>query len=476
MVQRSTLGRQIGSVVLCQRPAAGAGAWAQARAGLPAELAQRVAAAAAPAGAAGAAGPRLELPVPTAARACPLYAELAAVDASLADLVLGMLCYDPAQRITAQQVGAQERGAGLCWRALFGRVLHCKRMASGTAPSHTLGACGARPPVTSCPALPSWVLLRRRCCTPSSMRCARCAPSSPSWRVPACSIRRLHQEPCQAGSPCQQQRRHPGLQRPAGQAARCRSAPGRRQRWSWRRQRGLRQQRRWALHCWRQRPRLLLSSRGRGSSGSSSNGRHARHPRRPSSGSRNSQQCSAARWTHGSSCRQHRRTNCSTESSYCRPGTSRPAKRCSSRRSRCRHPPGSSRRGRRAGSSPGGPLRRPWQSRRRACLRRSWRRGSGRSSAGWRPPSPMQAAFRRALSPRLAGARSRRLHGNVRMRSRPSQARKTRRTGRHSMLGWRRGASRVAAPRSQLPGTQQERQQQQPPPMKEGSCPRQQQQ
>ncbi len=101
MVKSSALGRQIGAAVLCQRPADGAAA--PAMADLPAELAQRVAAAAATEGAA---RRRLELPAPTAARTCQLCAELAVVDASLADLVLRMLCYDPAQRVTAQQVSA----------------------------------------------------------------------------------------------------------------------------------------------------------------------------------------------------------------------------------------------------------------------------------------------------------------------------------------------------------------------------------
>lgn len=109
MVQPSSLGQQIGWAALCRSPAGGAGASVQTRNDLPAELAQRIAATATSAGAAGA---RLETPAPVPARSCRLYAEVAAVDASLADLVLHMLCYDPAQRITAHQVGTQPSSAG----------------------------------------------------------------------------------------------------------------------------------------------------------------------------------------------------------------------------------------------------------------------------------------------------------------------------------------------------------------------------
>lgn len=67
------------------------------------ELEQRVAAAGVP-----------ELALPGPRRACQLRDELAAVDAGCADLVMRLLAYDPAQRLTAHQVGLASRQAAGC--------------------------------------------------------------------------------------------------------------------------------------------------------------------------------------------------------------------------------------------------------------------------------------------------------------------------------------------------------------------------
>lgn len=106
MVQGSALGQQLGAATLCTPPVGTAGAASAAAAAgpaaLPPELQQRVAAATATGGA-------LRLAPPQhGAAGCQLYAELAAVDAGLADLVLHLLRYDPSGRITAHQVCASE--------------------------------------------------------------------------------------------------------------------------------------------------------------------------------------------------------------------------------------------------------------------------------------------------------------------------------------------------------------------------------
>lgn len=48
----------------------------------------------------------LQAPPPPRAATSPLYAELAAVDPQLADLVLGLLAFEPGQRLTAHQASA----------------------------------------------------------------------------------------------------------------------------------------------------------------------------------------------------------------------------------------------------------------------------------------------------------------------------------------------------------------------------------
>jgi hypothetical protein len=98
MVAASPVGAELG--LPCGR-AQGSPAAEQAAATprLPRELAAAAAAAVAAEGSCGA------LRAPWAA--CPLAAELAAVDVQLADLVLGLLRYDPAYRLTAHQVRAR---------------------------------------------------------------------------------------------------------------------------------------------------------------------------------------------------------------------------------------------------------------------------------------------------------------------------------------------------------------------------------
>ena len=93
LVRGAALGPHLDLSALCQPSSAAAAAAVAPSRVLPPELEQRAAAAAASSG--------LQAPAPPQ---CQLYAELAGVDASLADLVVRLLAYDPVQRITAHQV------------------------------------------------------------------------------------------------------------------------------------------------------------------------------------------------------------------------------------------------------------------------------------------------------------------------------------------------------------------------------------